>query len=825
MFMPKSQFIDPNEVRKSGFIELDDIPINQYKRTITQEKDNYSKEDFMRIFRDMAIIREFETMINEIKTMGQYNGIEYNHPGPAHLSIGQEASAVGQAYLLDQQDFIFGSHRSHGEILAKGLSAIYGMGDEDLLSVMEEFFDGSILRIVEGRQKNAGSVKELAIDFLLYGTLAEIFARETGFNKGLGGSMHAFFTPFGIYPNNAIVGGSADIALGSALYKKINQKGGIVIANIGDASMGCGPVWEAMNMAAMDQFKLLWDESHRGGLPIIFNFFNNQYGMGGQTSGETMGYDILARVGAGINPEQMHAERVDGFNPLAVIDAIKRKKEVLKGGDGPVLLDTLTYRFSGHSPSDASSYRTKEEVDAWMEQDPLEVYKKDLVEAGIAREDEFNAIWSETMELITKTLGLAIDDNISPHMDLRSNPNIIGDLMFSNQRIEKMEDREPDVLIPKEDNPRLKQIEKKVRTAYQDGKPVPKNRVFQFRDAVFESLLDKFYLDPTLVAYGEENRDWGGAFAVYRGLTESLPYHRLFNAPISEAAIVGSAVGYALSGGRVVAELMYCDFLGRAGDQVFNQLAKWQSMSAGVLKMPVVLRVSVGSKYGAQHSQDWTSLCAHIPGLKVVFPATPYDAKGMMNSALMGTDPVVFFESQRIYDMGEMFNPNGVPEEYYEVPIGEPDIKREGEDITILTVGATLYRAIEAADRLADDYGISAEIIDARSIVPFNYEGVIRSLQKTGRILLASDACERGSYLNDLAQNISELAFDHLDAPPVVLGARNWITPAFELEEHFFPQPDWFIDIIHERILPLRGHTVGGNFSRDEQIRYNKYGV
>ena len=184
-----------------------------------------------------------------------------------------------------------------------------------------------------------------------------------------------------------------------------------------------------------------------------------------------------------------------------------------------------------------------------------------------------------------------------------------------------------------------------------------------------------------------------------------------------------------------------------------------------------------------------------------------------------------FLESQRIYDVGEMFNPEGVPEEYYEVPIGEPDIKREGEDITILTIGATLYRALEAADRLYDDYGLSAEIIDARSLVPFNYEKVIKSVQKTGRILLVSDACERGSYLNDLAQNISELAFDYLDAPPVVLGAKNWITPAFELEEHFFPQPDWFLDIIHERILPLDGHKAKNNFTKSEQIRYNKYGV
>ncbi len=160
-------------------------------------------------------------------------------------------------------------------------------------------------------------------------------------------------------------------------------------------------------------------------------------------------------------------------------------------------------------------------------------------------------------------------------------------------------------------------------------------------------MIHRFYEDPTMAAFGEENRDWGGAFGVYRGLTEALPYHRLFNTPISEGAIVGAGVGYALSGGRAVAELMYCDFMGRAGDEIFNQMSKWQAMSAGVLKMPLVLRVSVGSKYGAQHSQDWTSIVAHIPGLKVMFPATPYDAKGMLNLALHGTDPVVFFESQR----------------------------------------------------------------------------------------------------------------------------------------------------------------------------------
>lgn len=822
--MPKSQFLDPDVLRKSGTVTFTDIPVNQYGKSIADEKKNFKTEDFLRIYRDMAIIREFETMLNSIKTTNEYCGIQYNHPGPAHLSLGQEASAVGQAYLLDKDDYIFGSHRSHGEILAKGLSAIEKLSDAELTAVMEGFFGGSILRVVEANQKHK-NVKELAVDFLVYGTLAEIFARETGFHKGLGGSMHAFFTPFGIYPNNAIVGGSADIATGSALFKKVNGKKGIVIANIGDASMGCGPVWEAMSFAAMDQFKMLWEGSHKGGLPLIFNIFNNQYGMGGQTAGETMGYNILARIGAGVNPEQMHAERVDGYDPLAVIDAIMRKKKILATGGGPVLLDTLTYRFTGHSPSDASSYRTKEEIDSWIAHDSLMGYKAKIIEAKVAGAGEFEAITGSVKDLIAKVLKLAIDDKVSPRMDLVKNPQAISSLMFSDGKQEKMAEGKCDVLMTREENPRVIQNKKKVRFAFEDGKPVAKNRLFQYKDAVFESILDKFYTDPTLIAYGEENRDWGGAFAVYRGLTEALPYHRLFNSPISEAAIVGTAVGYGLSGGRVIAELMYCDFLGRAGDEIFNQLSKWQSMSAGILKMPVVIRVSVGSKYGAQHSQDWSSLVAHIPGLKVVFPVTPYDAKGLMNSALMGTDPVIFFESQRLYDIGEMFHTEGVPEGYYEIALGEPDIKRAGKDITILTIGSTLYRALDAAKILQEKYGISAEVIDARSIVPFNYDLVLESVKKTGRILLASDACERGSYLKDMAQTISEMVFDYLDAPPVVVGARNWITPAYELENYFFPQAEWLIDAIHEKILPLKSHVATTNCTPNEHLRTRKLGV
>ncbi|WP_372845647.1 thiamine pyrophosphate-dependent enzyme, partial [Pontiella sp.] len=256
--MPKNQVICPEESRKAGEVTFKPIPINQYKSDYKKEEKKYGKKRLVKMYYDMLMIREFETMLNQIKVQGSYEGMEYNHPGPAHLSIGQEAAAVGQSVHLDTDDYIFGSHRSHGEIMAKCLSAISKLDDGKLTEIMEGFFDGATLKVVKDGSHE--TVKDLAEDFILYGTLAEIFARQTGINKGLGGSMHAFFIPFGSMPNNALVGGSADISVGSAMNKLINRKPGIVIANIGDASMGCGPVYEGIWMAAMDQYVELWDK-------------------------------------------------------------------------------------------------------------------------------------------------------------------------------------------------------------------------------------------------------------------------------------------------------------------------------------------------------------------------------------------------------------------------------------------------------------------------------------------------------------------------------------------------------------------------------------
>ena len=821
--MPKSMVISPEEVRRPGSLEIDPIPLNRYQSDIATERERWGDAALVGAYRDMMLIRQFERMLDSVKSTGGYAGVDYVHEGPSHLSIGQEAAVVGLCLPLAREDLIFGSHRSHAEILAKCLQAIRHAD-----GACPAAHHGGVPGRRHPARGGAGregprTSDELAIDFVVYGFMAEVFGRRNGLNRGLGGSMHAFFAPLGSMPNNAIVGGSAGIAAGAGLFKRVNRRPGIVVACVGDASASCGPTWEALSFAAMDQYRTLWDADLGGAPPVMFNFMNNFYGMGSQTAGETMGFQVLARMGAGVNPENLHAERVDGYNPLAVAAAVDAKRELLLAGRGPALLDTVTYRLAGHSGRDPGTYRTREEIEAWEERDSLRNYGDYLDEAGLLEGAERERIESWAVDVMERAFRLAAPLDRSPRFG--GGAQEIEAVMFSARPTEAMAAGEPELTVPVADNPRVKALANRSRSAFDaDGNRLPISQVITLRDGLFEALLHRFAEDPTMVAYGEENRDWGGAFGVYRGLTESLPYHRLFNSPISEASIVGSAIGYAMSGGRVVVELMYCDFLGRAGDEVFNQLAKWQAMSAGVLSLPIVLRIAVGFRYGAQHSQEWSAMVSHIPGLKVYYPVTPYDAKGMLNLALRGTDPVIFFESQQLYGEPEVLH-ESVPAGYYEIEEGAPHIHRHGDDLTILTVGANLYRALEAAEILSERHGLEAEVIDARFLNPLDYGPIAESVRKTGRILLTSDACERGSVLHTMATTIGRLCFDDLDAPPVVLGARNWITPPVELESVFFPQADWIVDAIHEQLLPLPGYQPATDQTLGELSRRSAAGV
>ena len=791
--MPKQLQIDPGQTYTADTIRFADIPVHAYQPDLAAERERWGEDRLRCALRDMLMLREFESMLHAFKSTGTYRGIEYAYNGPAHLSVGQEAAAVGSAMALAPKDQIFGSHRSHGEILAKGLVAIAEMDADRIDAITAAHDDGRLASFVAAHIGDAGG--NAGEGFLLAGVLAEIFMRDVGFNRGMGGSMHAFFTPFGAYPNNAIVGGSAGIAVGAALRAQLTGSDAVVLANLGDGSTGCGLIWESMNFAGMGQFRSLWTPPFDQHPPVLFCFTNNFYAMGGQTRGETMAWDRLSRIGAGVGPDQLHAETVDGSNPLAVADAVTRKAALLRAGDGPALLDIECYRYSGHSTTDTNAYRSRDEMKAWQAHDPIARFRERLVDGGVISDAEVEAMTESVAAQIEAVTRAVVDRQKAPAIDLKSNPTIIGDMTFNGEMINPAS-QATDLLIDPADSKAVQSIARKSRSGFDaEGGILSPMRAVTLRDALSEAILHHLVHDESLIAYGEECRDWGGAFGVHRGFADIIPYHRLFNSPISEAAIVSTAVGYALVGGRALVELMYADFIGRAGDEIFNQLAKWQAMSAGELRLPVVLRASVGSKYGAQHSQDWSSLITHVPGLRVIYPATPSDAKGLMMTALAGNDPTMVFESQRLYDKVETFDPKGVPDGIYRLEFGQAMVRRAGDDVTILTIGPSLYPALTAADELSS-HGIEAEIIDARTLVPFDYETVLASVAKTGRLIIVCEAVERGSFANTVSSNVTRLAFADLKAAPIVLGAPNWIAPGADMEDSYAPQPHDICDAI-----------------------------
>lgn len=811
--MPKSIHVDPAATRSAAQLEFPTVPVHAYAVPFDEERATRGDAALIELLRHMMVLRAFESGIASLKSTGTFGDLNYAYKGPAHLSIGQEAAAVGAALGLTPDDHVYGSHRSHSEFLAKGLRAIADLAEADVQAIMEVHEDGALLQAVKAHLPGT-TVRETAEHFLLLGFLAEIFMRSNGFNGGMGGSMHAFFLPFGAYPNNAIVGASAGIATGAALRMKSEGRESIAVSMVGDGATGCGPVWEAMNFAGMAQFDRLWDA--KGGLPVLFFFTNNFYAMGGQTSGETMAWDRLSRIGAGLRADAYHAETVDGTNPLAVAEAVARKRALLVEGKGPALLDVECYRFSGHSTTDVNAYRTKEEIAAWEAADPIAQMRGKLAEAGVLTEDDADQLAADIEAMMHRVFAAAADPAICPPVDVAHDPTLIGRKMFSHTETPPTKPVPPTLTDP-DRVVRIRQTMKKSRTATVEGEALSPMKAITLRDGIFEAVLHHMLTDERVMLYGEECREWGGAFGVYRGLSDLFPHDRVFNAPISEAAIVATAVGAALEGGRPVVELMYADFIGRAGDEIFNQLAKWQAMSNGNLSVPVVLRASVGSKYGAQHSQDWSALAAHIPGLKVIYPATPYDAKGLMSAAIASDDPVLVFESQRLYDTLEWFQPR-VPEEDYRVPIGVPDVKRAGTDATVLTIGPSLYPALDAADALLDGKGVSVEVIDARTLVPFDYEPVLQSVAKTGRLLVVTEASERGSFPMTLAANVTRFAFDSLKAPPRVLGSPNWIVPGADMESTYFPQAHDIEDAVLSDLLGIAGHNRRGVRDWDDLV-------
>jgi len=752
-----------------GELEVGRIPLFQYDRTLEDElaDGRLDPQTAMRFLEFMMTIRAFEEMILALRMQAYepLQGTGFRYRGPTHLSIGQEATSVGSCAALTLTDYITSTHRGHGDGIAKGCFAIY---QRDAATLKQ------VLGIPEDEEIPEDELRERAMEHHLFRTAAELFGRDAGYCRGRGGGMHIADFSVGHLGANAIVGGSLGIAAGAGISARYRQSGQVCLCFAGDGAYCNGIAFEALNVASMGQFT---NElaSKPFGVPTIFAIINNQYMMTGQAIGEVTGVDYMARRGAAFRPDNLHAEVVNGMDVLAVFDAMSRAAQLAREGKGPVLRELITYRYQGHSLSDPrNEYRTKDEESAWRQVDPIATFSEQLVRAKVCTKDDVEALRQKVEERQARAAVRAAE---APE----PKPEDVLVFMFSDGTSEEVPPEARKPRLVKQPEP----IERK------DGK-------ITFKEAIREALIEEMLRDNRVIFYGEDVADYGGAFKVTKGLLEIFGRDRVFNISISEAAIVGSGVGCAMTGLRPVVELMYSDFELQAGDQLWNQAAKWSYMSGGQTAVPMVIRSSVGAGkgYGGQHSQSLESHSTHTPGLKVVYPSTPYDAKGLLKAAIRDDNPVLFCESQALYnEMGE------VPAEDYTIPFGVAAVRREGGDVTIVAWGKVAQDALEAAEILEREHAISAEVIDPRTLVPFDYDTVVRSVQKTGRAIVASQACRTGSYTGEIASQIQERAFDYLDAPVLRIGSLDGVSPQSEvLEKAYLPDASTIVAAARELV-------------------------
>ena len=706
----------------------------------------------LELLEDMLAIREVEEMIVRLRSGGYEPLPGYDYRGPTHVSIGQEASPVGACSMLRVDDHITSSHRGHGDAIAKGFAAIRRMSAEELRA-----------RVPGTTTATPETLLEAALEEHVYKVIAELFGKEEGYCRGRGGGMHIGDFSTGHLGANAIVGGSVPIATGAAMALRYERADRLVCCMAGDGAYANGVVLESLNWAAQAQWTNHLAGDRPFGLPVIYFIQNNHYGMTHRTDDEVMGIAHLARRAAGFAADNMSAEAVNGMDVLAVRDAVRRAAATCRAGRGPVLIEASTYRYYGHSLSDPrNEYRTRDEEAAWRAVDPIERLRGQIVEAGVADANELAGLAARARE---RTARAAVRAAAATDPD----PADVLRFLYT--------DTVADV------------VPEAFRSVVTFAPPPVARRdasgAISYRDAIREALVEEMTRDARVICYGEDVADYGGAFKLTKGLLETFGRDRVFNTPISEAAICGTAVGAAMAGLRPVAELMYMDFALMASDQIANQAGKWHYMSGAQAEVPLVIRASVGAGkgYGGQHSQSLESVFTHIPGMWVVYPATAADAKGLLVASIRSNNPVLFVESQALYPAKGI-----VPEGEHLVPIGVARVASEGSDATIVAWGPAVPDALAAAEQLSAEQGIGAEVIDLRSLVPLDMETVLASVRKTGRCVVASQAILVGSYVNEIVARVQAEAFDYLDGPVGRIGAANGISPQAEgLERAFLP--------------------------------------
>ena len=564
--------------------------------------------------------------------------------------------------------------------------------------------------------------------------MAEMFGKRTGYCKGLGGSMHIAALELQILGCNGIVGAGLPHATGAALTAQLRGTGQAVLAFFGDGAAGQGAAHEAMNLAAT------WS------LPVVFVCENNQFALTAHWRTQRAVEDLAERAsGYG-----MPGEVVDGNDLLAVEDAIARALARAREGHGPTLLEMKTFRRMQHSMrANLPDTRDAALVAEWEAKDPLPRLEGLLRERGELDDERLRAIEHDVEHEVETAIETALADP----------------------------DADPDDLLPAALAPQRRHPEPAVETERELG----------FVAAVREALELELEADPDVILMGEDIGTVGGIFRATEGLQQRFGHERVRDTPLSESGFVGCGIGAALTGLRPVVELQFSDFAGVAFDQIMNQAAKLRFMMGGTPSIPLVIRMVSGGgvRLGAQHSQSLEALFAHLPGLVVVMPSNSYDAKGLLSAAIRGDNPVIFLEQKQLF-FGE---PAPVPEERYGIELGVGRVVREGTDVTVVALGALVAHALRAARELEAE-GISAEIVDPRTLVPLDTELIARSVAKTGKLVVAHEATQFCGFGSEIAAHVAEHCFWDLDGPVVRVGAASHPIPyQKDLEASMLPGP------------------------------------
>jgi len=577
----------------------------------------------------------------------------------------------------------------------------------------EEAVAVGVSAALEPRDRVVSTYREhghaLARGMTMESALAEMYGKATGCAGGRGGSMHLFDAETNLYGGNAIVGGGLPLAVGLGLGDHMRGETRVTVCFFGDGALAEGEFHESMNLAA------LWK------LPVLFVLENNLYAMGTAVARVQANPDFAPRAAS----YGMPAESVDGNDVVSVEAAARRLVQAARAGGGPQFLECRTYRTRPHSMFDAEKYRDKAEVAEWRKRSPISRFQSWLLDNNLMHQDEVDAIEAEVEAQLKNAVAACEQAPWEPVEDLTRH-------VVSETRPAPPAILPPDTLTDS-----------------------------TYRDCCRAAITEAMLRDDRVFMMGEDIGAYGGCYAVSMGLLKEFGPDRIRDTPLSESAFTGAGIGAAMVGMRPIVEIMTVNFSLLALDQILNTAATIRHMSAGQFGVPLVIRMATGAgrQLAAQHSHSLEAFFAHIPGLRVVAPATLEDARGMLATALEDPDPVIILEHVMLYNM-----PGKIAANAGAVDIDRAVIRRPGRDVTLVVWSYSLWKALEAAEELAKD-GIEAEVIDLRSLRPLDEATLTASITRTRRAVVVDEGWRTGSLSAEIAARLQEACFWHLDAP------------------------------------------------------------